>query len=476
MASFKAATKNQEARTENGMKARASSSSKVVDLFYKVGASRGKDILPDFVAAYNEDRNLAIRIALYARDVRGGAGERKIFRDILGWLEKNDKDMAFALVRKAPELGRWDDIFGVTEEDVRNAMFVQLEEALRAGNGLAAKWTPRKGPFAVAFRSFLNMSPKEYRKFLVERTKVVETQMSAKDWDNINFSHVPSVAAARYRKAFYRNTPKYAEYVEALKKGDPKVAKVNASAIYPHEVVKSLYTTVSYYGTRSATLSATELELIRQQWAALPDYIGDASVMPLVDVSGSMDTTLGKSSVRAIDVAVALGMYCADKNSGKFKDVVITFTGDAKALELKGDVVSKYAQLRKADWSGSTNLHAAFKTILSIATKNKVPAEEMPETLLILSDMQFNHCVAYDDSAIEMIRRKYEEAGYTLPKVVFWNLNSYDNVPVREDETGTALVSGFSPSIMEAVLANDVEEFTPRGVMMKKIMNSRYDY
>jgi Domain of unknown function (DUF2828) len=468
MSTFVEAVANQEARTANGMKARKSSANAVVDLFYNIGASRGKDIVPAFTAAYVADKNLALRIALWARDARSGAGERELFRSILKHLEKTDKDAALALLKKVPELGRWDDIFVFTDKDLKSAAYTMLGDALREKNGLAAKWTPRKGEVAREVREFFGMSPKFYRKSLVALTKVVETQMCAKDWDNINFSHVPSVAASRYKKAFNRNTTKFAEYVASLVKGDPTV-KVNASAIFPYDVLKG----VGSY----RTFDKTETDHVIAQWEALPNYVGDANILPLVDVSGSMSSPAGKNTkVTCMDVAVSLGLYLAEKNQGKFKDTFLTFSDKPELMTLKGNVVQKMAQMVKSDWSMSTNLHAAFSKILDVAVKNEVPQSEMPEMVLILSDMQFNQCVKHDSSAMEMIERKFTAAGYSVPQVVFWNLNSSDNVPVKADKSGAALVSGFSPAITKALLAANIDEFTPEGIMLKTVMSDRYNF
>jgi hypothetical protein len=468
MNAFVNAVANQEARTANGMKARKSTAKATVDLFYKIGASRGKNIVGDFTAAYVENQDVALRIAQWARDVRGGAGERQLFRDILVHLEKTDPDAALALLRKVPEVGRWDDIFVFTNPDLKSAAYTMLGDALRAKNGLAAKWTPRKGQIAAEVRAFFGMTPKQYRKSLVALTKVVETQMCAGDWDNINFSHVPSVAARQYKKAFNRHTPAFAEYVAKLVSGD-KTVKVNASAIFPHDVLKGVI------GSYRATLDKTETDHVIAQWDSLPNYVGDASIMPIVDVSGSMSCPAGKNTgVTCMDVSISLGLYLADKNKGVFKDTFLTFSDKPELVTLKGNIVQKVAQMSKSDWNMSTNLHAAMDKILSVAVKGSVPASDMPAMLLILSDMQFNQCARYDDNAMEMIGRKFEAAGYSMPQVVFWNLNSSDNVPVKADKSGAALVSGFSPSIMTSLLAADLDQFTPEGIMLKTVMSDRY--
>ena len=471
MNTFVNAVVNQDARTANGMLARKSTASACVDLFYKIGASRGKDVTKDFVAAYVENKEVALRIAQWARDARGGSGEREIFRQILKYLDKHDPEAATALLRKVPEIGRWDDIFVV--EKTKPFAFSMLGDALREKNGLAAKWTPRKGELAVEIRNFFGMSPKFYRKSLVELTKVVETQMCAKEWDTINFSHVPSVASARYKKAFYKNaTEAYTAYVAALVKGtDPKV-KVNAGAVFPYDVLKGVI------GSYGANFNATQLALVEKQWEAMENFIGDANVLPLVDVSGSMSCPAGgrgsQSKTTCMDVSISLGLYMADKNKGKFKDTFLTFSDTPELLHLKGNIVQKCQQMEKSKWGMNTNLVKAMKKILDTAVTGGVPQEEMPEMLLIMSDMQFDACAKFDDSAMKMIERKFTEAGYVIPKIVFWNLNASDNVPVKYDTRGVALVSGFSPAIMTAVLGGDTEKFTPEAIMLKAVMVDRY--
>ena len=466
MNTFVNAVVNQEARTANGMKARKSTANAVVDLFYKIGASRGKDITKDFTAALVADEDLALRVALWARDARGGAGERELFRQVMKYLEKNRPDLAEKLLVKVPELGRWDDLFVFESKDLKAKAYTMLGDALRERNGLAAKWTPRKGEVAREIREFFGMSPKFYRKSLVELTNVVESQMCAKQWDEINFSHVPSVASARYKKAFNRNTTKFAEYVAALVKGeDPKV-KVNAGAVFPYDVLK---------GVAYANYNKTETDHVVKQWEALENFVGDANILPLVDVSGSMSCPAGrKGSVSCMDVAVSLGLYLSDKNKGKFKDTFLTFSGNPELLHLKGNVVQKMQQMVRSDWGMNTDLVKAMDKILSVAVKGDVPQEEMPSMLLILSDMQFDHCARFDDTAMQMIERKFTAAGYNVPQIVFWNLNASDNAPVKSDKSGAALISGFSPAIVKAVLSADTSAFTPEAIMLKAIMVDRY--
>lgn len=460
---FAQAINNQTTTTTNGMKAFAQSNNANVDLFFAIGASRNKDIIPAFVKAFVENAELALRIALWSRDVRGGAGERQTFRNILIHLEQNDVASARRLLPHVPEVGRWDDLL-VLKGALRNEALAMIRQALDNGNGLCAKWMPRQGMEAVALRTAFGWTPKRWRKTLVELTKVVEQQMCAKDWDNINFGQVPSVASARYKKAFNRNTPKYAEYIERLVNGEEKV---NANAIYPHDVIK---------GVNNKAYNDVELKHVIAQWEALPNYIGDAKTFPMIDVSGSMTCQAGSNkNLQCIDVAVALGMYIADKNTGVFKDAFLTFHSHPKIQVVKGNIVQKIQQVYRADWGGNTNIEVALLELLKLAVSASVPQSEMPEILLILSDMQFDASDShYEASMIEELRTIYASAGYIAPKVVFWNLNAYDNVPVRYDEQGVAMVSGFSPSIMKAVLKADMEQFTPEAIMLEAIMVDRY--
>jgi hypothetical protein len=476
MNTFVNAVVNQSARTQNGMKARKSTANSVTDLFFKIGAMRGKNVIPAWTAARVENLDLATRVALWARDVRGGAGERKIFRDILVDLAKEDLDYCMIMMRKVPELGRWDDLLVLVGTRAEYYAFEQIRYALEDSNGLCAKWMPRQGEVAVKLRNHLGWTPKFYRKRLVELTKVVETQMCANDWDNINFNHVPSVASGRYKKAFSRHTEKYKEWTAALVSTDPEVkkeVKVNAGAVYPYDVLKGMINHYDRYDQHN-------LNHILAQWEALPNYIGDANILPLVDVSGSMTTKAGgwqsKSTVTCLEVAVSLGLYLADKNKGKFKDTFLTFSSQPQLLNLRGNIIDKIKQMVTSKWEMNTNLHMALDNILVVAKNGNVSQEEMPEALLILSDMQFDQCTHHDDSAMEMIERKYAEFGYEVPKIVFWNLNANDNVPVKYDTRGAALVSGFSPAIVKSVLAADMDDFTPEAIMLKTIMNERYDY
>lgn len=461
--------------TENGMVTLGSSGSNIVDLFYTVGAKRGQNIVPSFVNAVGDNLDLAVRTMLWARDIRGGAGERQLFRDVLGWLEANDFDVFKQVALIVPEIGRWDDLL-VAKTDVGFAFVAAFilqsitAETSKMGFSTAAKWMPRKGEDAVRLRAAWSMTPKGYRKFLVRNTNVVENDMCAKNWNGIDFEKVPSVAMSRYTKAFARNAPEsFASYKEALVKGD---AKVNASAVYPYDVLGMLN---------------KDEQMAEAMWAALPNYLGDSGILPMVDISGSMTMArVGNTNLTPLDVAVSLGAYIADKQSGAFGGLSLSFSDRPSIVDIsrkrslrdKRDAIVNYQNMGM-----STNLQAAFTTILQTAVSNRVSQAEMPKFLLILSDMEFNSAVREGrsvtelDSAMSMIEKKYAEAGYVRPKVVFWNLASRNNnVPVTVDKYDTALVSGFSPSILKSILSANIKTFTPLNVVLETIMNERYNF
>lgn len=461
-----AATQLPDSYTENGAHTFASSLNSNLDLFFKVGASRGKvqETVNQFKKAAREDAKLATRIALWARDARGGAGEREVFRAILKELPE---DTQAALIEKVVELGRWDDLSVLVESasapvQVRAAKY--WKEAVMSGHGLAAKWAPRKGELAAKLRGLWGMTPKQYRKTLVNTTKVVETQMCAKQWNEIEFAHVPSVAAARYNAAFFRNAPEaYKVYKEALVKGE---TKINASAVFPHDVVRAGFAT---WGA-----PAVDKDVIDAQWKALPDFLAgkNSDILVMSDVSGSMSVAVS-GTVTAMHISIALGLYISERQPGAFKDLVLTFSTNPTFHKVHGaGITDRISNLSRAEWGMSTDINKAFRVVLDTAVKNNVPAADMPKMLLILSDMEFDHCGGRTN--FQAAQKLFAEAGYELPKIVFWNLNSRSaNVPVRHNEQGVALVSGFSPSILKSILA--AEEFTPEKIMLDTVMNPRYD-
>ena len=445
---------NNEADTNNFGLTLKSSLNANLDFFFAAGASRGKDISDLFLKAYAESEDIALRTLLWLRDVRGGAGERQTFRDLSKLV------LCAGLFRKTPEVGRWDDLLTHVDTCAEEFAFDMITKALRSGDALCAKWMPRKGDVANKLRKHMKLSPKEYRKLLVGLSSTVEQQMCAKRWDEIEFGKVPSVAAARYQKAFSRNAKEaYSAYKEALTKGE---AKINASAVYPYDVLKSLV-----HGDPAVA---------EAQWKALPNYLDGSTerFLPVVDVSGSMQCGVPSTTMSCMDVAVSLGLYISERNEGVFKDVMMTFHTSPEMFKISGSLSERNQKTRNMPWGGSTNISAVFSTLLAAAKEHKVLESEMPTSIIIVSDMEFN--VAFRDgqrvTAFDDARQQYEDAGYKLPKIVFWTVNARQgNVPVKSNEQGAALVSGFSPAILKSILKGGM---TPLQVMLDTIMIDRY--
>ncbi len=459
---------NASGTTQNGAVTHHSSLNKNVDLFFLAGASRGKDITPVFVSAMAEDAEVALRVLQWARDARGGAGERETFRKLFAYVLKNRPELASRILPKVPEIGRWDDLFvafgTVLEREALRMIAFALNDVK---DGLCAKWMTRQGAEANKIRSYMRLTPKAYRKLLVGLSNTVEQKMCAQDWTGIVYPHVPSVAAGRYQKAFSRHDPDgYAKYKEKLVSGE---AKINASVAFPYDVIRSL---------RNG-----DNVVANAQWEALPNYLegSNENILPVVDVSGSMCVQVS-GSVTALDVSISLGLYLSERLGGIFKDQFVTFSGQPKMLHLKGNLQQRYDAMARSDWGMNTDIQAVFKMILQAGVKHKVSQSEMPTKVLILSDMEFDSCITSGPfgsgvsvGAMEMIEKEYEDAGYKVPQIVFWNLNGRSgNSPVTYNKVGAALVSGFSPSIVKSVLGG--EEMTPLSILLKTVMVERYDF
>jgi hypothetical protein len=467
MNSFLNALQTRDTFTENGMVTNSTSGSMVMDMFFGMGGSRQmrEDALCNLLSrAYSENALLATKAIFYNRDIRGGQGERRSFRIFYSWLCRHNPDVAIKNLANVAFYGRWDDVFVAIGTPVEKYALDFIAGALKNGDKLCAKWMPREGKsksaFARLLRDYMELTPKQYRKLLAGNTQVIENFMCQGKWDKIDYNHVPSVASNKYRHAFGKHDfERYSEWLESLSKPDTK-NKIHADAIFPHTIVHGYLG--DYYMKKAvdATLEA--------QWKALPDYVPDGnSFIPVCDVSGSMRG-------EPMEVCVSLGIYLSERNKGPFKDAFITFSGRPALQVLKGSTLrEKIGQLETAQWDMNTNLEAVFKLVLSKSVASSVPPEAMPQTILILSDMQFDQCVSHpSDTAFDMIKGMYAEAGYKIPNVVFWNLRTSSGIPVKLTTQGTALVSGFSPSIMKNLLGG---ELRPDYVMLQTLLDPRYE-
>lgn len=468
MKEFIDAMQTADAVTDNGALTNSTSGDRSVDLFFNIGAMRSKQnqVISLFNSAFAEDPYLAIRIMLHARDIRGGAGERQSFRTVFKHLCENHYDLALRVMFKIPELGRWDDIISAVGTPLQDSAVVFALTALhRDRNALCAKWMPRKGVFFNLMFKRAGVTPKVMRKVLVSLSDTVEQKMCAQEWSKIDFSKLPSLASARYQKSFGRNDQeRYSEYIQKLSSGDKSV-KINANAVYPYDVIKSM---------RSGNPSVADA-----QWDALPNYMAGSTerILPVVDVSGSMSTGVGGlTSVSCKDVAVSLGMYIAERNESSLKNVFMSFSSDPHFHVIpNGTLKQRYDSLCRSGEDMSTDIVKCFDVMLRRAVNAKLPQEEMPTKLLVLSDMQFDQSFSYGNkTTFAQLESLYKSHNYTMPTCVFWNLNAQPGkVPVKVRDKNVALVSGFSPSILKSLFG---ESLTPVDVMLDAVGGERYNF
>lgn len=471
----KAVEQSTVTRTENGAKSYTSTLNKNLDLFGMIGSVHNQagfeSALSIFKEALVENRDLALRVLMWARDVRGGSGRRGVFRFILNNMAKGrglTKVQIEKIIKtKVVELGRFDDLtafFGTKYQDVAVKVWV---DAIRDGNGLAAKWAPRKDKKgAKPLRQYAKLSEKEWRKLLVENTNVVETQMCERKWSEIEYPKVPSVAMSRYRSTFNkRDSVRFDEFNTKVIDGEEKI---NASSVYPHDIVRSLFSynyVIKDVGVRKSADA---------QWLNLPDFIESGETfLPIIDTSGSMDKTIS-GSIRAIDIAIGLGIYMSERNKSAFKDLWMTFSTRPKFHKLIGNSIADKVEkiYGRNDWDGSTNIEAAFKLILKTAIEGNVSKEDMPSKLIIVSDMQFDCCCETGETALQSARNLFAKNGYDLPQIVFWQVNARaGSTPIRHDDNGTCLVSGFSPVILKSVVSG----VSPVEVMLRAVNQERYE-
>jgi hypothetical protein len=445
--------------TDNGAVTNSTSLNSVVDLFFIAGASRTMpeaDIHNMLAKSWAEDSLLTLKTIFWASDVRGGAGERRFCRIALKWLEERYTNALVKNLPLVPHFNRWDSLFHLGHAEVFKLIYDAL---VNNRNGLCAKWMPRKkqySNFADAFRRYYNMTPRDYRHLIVSLSKTVEQQMCGKKWPEINYEHVPSVAFNKYRKAFARNdAERFTMFLGKVEKGE---AEIKAGAIFPYDIYNSY--------KNLEEVNETNLKSINLQWSALPNYMQDNSerILPICDVSGSM-------SGLPLSISVSLGIYISERNKGLFENAFVTFSATPTIQYLKGSLTERMDQLEDAQWDCNTDLNAVFKVLLKTAKVNNLPESEMPTMLLIISDMEFDSCAELTN--YEAIEQKYTEAGYKIPKIVFWNVNGRQgNVPVCAKQKGVALVSGSSPSILKSILAG--KDFSPVSIMLETLNNERY--
>ena len=470
--------------TENGALAYRSTQSFCLDMFFKAGAMRNssaKEIAETVARAYAEDPDKTMKIIFFARDARGGLGERRFFRIAVSALMEFAPEAVRRNLEFFPEYGRFDDLcvlLGTPLEKYAAEIIdtqLRFDKASMATGGkvsLLAKWMPSVNASSKETRNMgrrlaglLGMSEPEYRRTLVSLRKysdILENRLRERDY-TFNYEVQPSCAMFKYRKAFIRNDgERYTQFLNKVNSGE---AKLNADRLYPYDIVRKAI---------EGNISETERISLDTAWKSLPDLSAAKreNAIAVIDGSGSMNCGCG---IRPIDAALSLGIYFAEHNTGAFANHFITFSQTPRLVEIKGrDIVEKARYCRTFNEIANTDLEAVFKLILKTAIKNHVPQSELPAKIYIISDMQFDYCVTGGNNNVlfQAVRTLYRQYGYNLPEVIFWNVNSRsDAMPVTRSETGAALVSGYSTAVFDMVMGG---ECSPESVMDRILASERY--
>lgn len=468
--------------TENGAITYKSTLNPCLDYFGMAGSFRTRDYIDKmliFGKAFEHEPLTALKLLFYMRDIRGGQGERELFRDTIAFLSTHYPQTVAKNIHLIPEYGRWDDLYALVGTPVEGEVFDLIKNQLlldlnSTTPSLLGKWlksentSSRKSrQLGALTRKRLGLTPKQYRVALSSlRTKIniVEKLMSANEWDKIEFDKIPSKAGLKYKNAFARRDMlRYKEF--ALNED----TKVNAGAIYPYEVVEQALDCLGPYW-RPNRVDDVQRAMLSKYWNNLPNYLEgtNKSMLAMVDTSGSMNGT-------PINVAISLGMYMGERLNGPFHNHYMSFSNRPQLIKIEGnDFVDKVYNIYKTNLISNTNIEAAFELILDTAKSSRLLQEDLPETLIVISDMEFDRAVSPQDrrqkaTLIELMTDKYRRAGYKMPNLIFWNVNArQNNIPAIGD--GISYVSGFSPTIFEQIVTGK----TGLDLMYQVVNSERY--
>ncbi|MBR1906016.1 MAG: DUF2828 family protein [Clostridiales bacterium] len=473
------------AYTANGAVSNASTMSDCLDFFATAGALRNasdEEITARFIRAFAEDRDIAMKTLFFARDIRGGLGERRAFRVIIRYLADNYPDTVRKNIANIAEYGRYDDILSligtaseaeaityIRENLNKDMKSMQAQESV----SLMAKWLPSVNASssetvrtAKKIAKAMNMSDASYRRMLSSLRayiKIIENNLREKDY-SFSYEKQPSKAMFKYRKAFIRNDEERYRDFMCRAKSEPSVLKTGS--LTPYDIVNSVL-------KNRSGMSGEEREVLDTTWNALENYVNSDNTLVVVDGSGSMYCDF--FSVKPAAIAESLGIYFAERNKGAFANCFITFSANPRLVEIKGrDIFEKVNYCMSFNEVSNTNIEKTFDLILNTAVKNRMKQSDMPSRLIIISDMEFDYCA--DDSEMtnfEAAKAKFAKKGYKLPQLVFWNVNSFNRQqPVTMNEQGTILVSGMSPQIFSMLKEGKLD---PYAFMMSVISSERYE-
>ncbi|MBQ7907431.1 MAG: DUF2828 family protein [Clostridia bacterium] len=473
--------------TENGAVAYEHTGSDCLDLFARIGAMRHArvgDIVSTFKRAFLENKDMALKILFYARDIRGGLGERDVFNICLSYLANNYPEVVIKNLDLISEYGRYDDLLSLLYTPCEGAAISLIAktlkedlEKIKVGNcvSLLAKWLPsvntssrEKVAMAKHLAKTLNMSEAEYRHTLAmlrAKIKIIENNLRERDY-TFDYSAQPSNAMLKYRQAFLRNdNERYCSYIESVADGKEKL---NAGTIYPYQIVESCISKCCYRGR----ISNAERKALDTTWKSLPTYEGEENALVVIDTSGSMYSCYNPTPA---SVAISLGIYMAERGKGVFKNHFISFSENPKMIELKGDdICERVSYIFDHSEVANTNIEGVFNLVLNTAIKYNINQKDLPKSIIIVSDMEFDYCAENSSlSNFENAKRSFEAAGYTLPKLVFWNVCSRNRtLPVEKNEQGVYLVSGCTPRLFEQVVSSKIN---PYELMTEIIGSPRYE-
>lgn len=476
--------------TENGAATNVTTQSDCLDLFATIGALRREsdtEIETRFLRAFTENRDIAMKLLFFARDIRGGLGERRVFKVILHWLAENEPKTVCKNLTYVAEYGRYDDLLALMDTpcekemlDVLKKQFEADVKALADGGevSLLAKWLPSVNAsnketvlYAKKIARHFGMNDARYRKALVAlraHIRIIENNLREKDY-SFDYSKQPSKAMFKYRKAFLRNdADRYNDFINKVSSGE---ARLHADTLAPYELVEPYLQYSWNIRSFMRDITPEEKNVLNATWESLPDFGNDENAIAIVDTSGSMYCD-AKPLPGA--VALSLGLYFAEHNTGIYKNHFIEFSANPQLVEIKGDTFAdRLRYVASFNEIANTNLEAVFDLVLNSAVKNQVPAKDLPTKLIIISDMEFDCCVNNADKTIfENAKTRFEEHGYQLPEIVFWNVASRNRQqPVTKNEQGVALVSGCTPRLFSMVASGTLN---PYAFMLEVIESERY--
>ena len=478
--------------TENGAVTLSTTGSDCLDFFACAGAIRREsedEITERFMRAFTEDKDIAMKLLFFSRDVRGGLGERKVFRTILKWLANTAPDSVVKNLGIVAEYGRYDDMLVLLGTPCEAAMLELIKKqfeadmvalGIRDGVSLLAKWLPsvntsssdaKKSARKIAGYLGLNMA--SYRKALSAlraHISIIENNLREKDY-SFDYSRQPSKAMFKYKKAFIRNDrDRYMSFLAAVNTGK---TVLNAENVYPYELVEPYLSYNEWYKGRNfmRKISDEEKAVLNATWASMPDFGSKEDALAVVDTSGSM---YGGGKPIPAAVALSLGLYFAEHNRGAYKNHFIEFSEQPQLIEIKGETFAdRLRYIASFTRVANTNIEAVFDLVLNAAMKNHVSQKDLPKKLIIISDMEFDECVNNAElTNFQNAKVKYEAAGYKLPQVVFWNVASRNRQqPVTRNEQGVALVSGCTPRLFSMIAGGNLSPYT---FMLEVINSKRY--